>query len=258
MLWVLKIGVLTYLGFGALLYLGQRSMMYLPTAENPATDVAFETFEIDGVRIKVWVVNPGQPEALMYFGGNAEDVYYNAADFARALPGHTSYLVNYRGYGGSTGEPTEAALFADALALFDRLSVRHDAVDAVGRSLGSGVAVYLASQRPVGRIALITAHDSALAVARRLYPVYPVGWMLKDRFESDRHADGIDVPVLLLSAERDRVIPAAHTERLAEALDGAPLQQVVIEGAGHNDISGFAQYWQTLRRFLNGPREETP
>jgi len=256
-LWVLKIGVLSYLGFGALLYFGQRSMMYLPTAENPATDVVFETVEFEDVRLKVWVVNPGQPKALLYFGGNAEDVYYNAPDFARALSGHTSYLVNYRGYGGSTGQPTEEGLFADALSLFDRLSSRHEAIDAVGRSLGSGVAVYLAGQRTVRRLVLITAHDSALAVARRLYPVYPVGWMLKDRFESDRHAAGIDAPVLLLSAERDRVIPAAHSERLAEALEDAPVQQVIIRGAGHNDISGFAQYWQVLRRFLEGSREET-
>ena len=253
MLWLLKIGVLSYLGFGALLYFGQRGMMYFPVPETSAAGLEAETVAVDGADLKVWVLNPGQPHALLYFGGNAENVAYNRDDFAATLPGHTVYLVNYRGYGGSSGAPTEQALFADALALFDAFAPRHETLDVVGRSLGSGVAVHLASQREVGRLALVSAHDSALAVAQRLYPVYPVNWLLKDRYESVRFAAAVSAPVLLLVAENDRIVPIAHTERLAAAFTQAPVEQVIVRGADHNDISGYRGYWEALRRFLDRP-----
>jgi pimeloyl-ACP methyl ester carboxylesterase len=189
--------------------------------------------------------------AALYFGGNAEDVYFNAADFAGRLPGHSVYLVNYRGYGGSTGSPTEDALFADAVALFDALTPRHHAVDVIGRSLGSGVGVYLAANRPVRRLVLVTPFDSVLAMARRLYPVYPVDWLLKDRFDSVGHATDITASVLLLVAERDRVVPPEHAERLAAAFSQAPAEQVLIERAGHNDVTAYPNYWSRLARFLS-------
>jgi pimeloyl-ACP methyl ester carboxylesterase len=248
--WLLKIGVLVYVGFGVVLYVAQRSMMYLPVPENPADNLAVEYVDVDGARLKVWIVNPGRPLAALYFGGNAEDVYFNAADFATHLPEHAVYLVNYRGYGGSSGTPTEAALFADALVLFDSLSARHEAVDTIGRSLGSGVAVYLASQRPVRRLALVTPFDSVLAMARRLYPVYPVDWMLKDPFDSVAYAGGITAPVCLLVAGRDTMVPPEHAERLAAAFTRAPSQSVLIEGAGHNDITAYPSYWRSLVRCL--------
>jgi hypothetical protein len=250
MLWLLKIGALSYLGFGVLLYFGQRGMMYFPVPETSASGLDAETVPADGADLKVWVLNPGQSHALLYFGGNAENVAYNRDDFAAFLPGHTVYLVNYRGYGGSGGEPTEQALFADALVLYDAFAPRHESLDVVGRSLGSGVAVHLASQRDIGRVALVSAHDSALAVAQRLYPVYPVRWLLKDRYESVRYAAKVSAPVLLLAAENDRIIPIVHTERLAEAFTQAPVEQVVVRGADHNDISGYRDYWEALRQFL--------
>lgn len=250
---LLKLGALTYLAVGAMLYLGQRSLMYLPTSPNSAEDRLSETIPVAGARLKVWVINPGRSHALLYFGGNAEDVYYQADEFAQHLPGHTSYLINYRGYGGSTGKPTESVLFADALELFDRLSERHDSLDVVGRSLGSGVAVYLASRRPVDRIVLVSAFDSLRAVAQRHYPVFPVGWLLKDRYESDRHAADVTSPVRLLVAENDRIIPVLHAERLATAFTQAPVDRVVIDDAGHNDISHHRRYWEALAEFLDRP-----
>jgi pimeloyl-ACP methyl ester carboxylesterase len=246
----LRIALLVYLGFGALLYLAQRSLLYLPVAENPADGYPVEYLASDGVRLKLWVINPGQADAVVYFGGNAEDVYLNAGDFAAWLPGRTVYLVNYRGYGGSGGVPSEAALFADALRLFDHLADRHRGIAAIGRSLGSGVATYLASRRPVERLVLVTPHDSAVAVARRIYPLYPVDWLLKDRYESVRHARGVSAPVLLLLAAEDRIIPREHSQRLAGAFVATTVEQVVIDRAGHNGISGRQRYWEAIRGFL--------
>lgn len=251
MLWVLKISLLAYAGFGIFLYFAQRSFMYMPVAENPAADTPFEYVDVDGERLKVWVVGAPGDHAVIYFGGNAEDVYYNADDFSRHLPGHAVYLVNYRGYGGSSGSPSEAALFADALRLFDWIEQRHANVAVIGRSLGSGVATYLASRRPVTRSVLVTPHDSALAIARRMYPWYPVGWMLKDRYESVAHASTVAGPVLLVLAEHDTLIPNEHSYRLADAFEDQAVDTVVIDGAGHNGISGHQRYWQAVAGFLN-------
>ncbi|MDJ0739130.1 MAG: alpha/beta fold hydrolase [Gammaproteobacteria bacterium] len=251
MLWALKIAVLTYVGFGAVLYLAQRAFLYMPVGENPSRDVPVEWVDVDGAQLKVWTVVGSEPEAaVLYFGGNAEDVYYNAGDFRQHLPDATAYLVNYRGYGGSSGSPSEAALFADALALFDRLAERHARIAVVGRSLGSGIAVYLASQRPVHRLVLVTPHDSVLALAERHYPVYPVRLMLKDRYESVAYAADVAAPVLLLVAQNDGLIPPEHAQRLADALPAELVNRVEIHGSGHNGISGHPAYWTAIRTFL--------
>ena len=250
MLWVIKIALLAYVGFGALLYVAQRAFIYLPVAENPAEDVPHERLAVDGATLKVWVVDPGNEHAVIYFGGNAEDVYYNAVDFRRHLPATSVYLVNYRGYGGSTGRPSEAALFADALQLFDRLSERHTRISAIGRSIGSGVAAYLAAERPVERVVLITPQDSAVAIAKRLYPVYPVDWMLKDRYDNVAHAPRIRVPVQVVIAANDRIIPREHSERLLQAFVHQSVEKVVIDGAGHNTVSAFDGYWRAIAAFL--------
>lgn len=251
LLWMIKISLLVYLGFGAFLYLAQRNLMYFPVPERDAVDLPVEYLASDGERLKIWVLNGDSPHAVIYFGGNAEDVYHNAEDFRRTLPGHAVYLVNYRGYGGSSGTPTEEGLLGDALQLYDRLSNRHQTVSAVGRSLGSGVATYLASQRPIHRLVLVTPLDSTLALARRLYPVYPVAWMLKDRYESVKYADRISAPTLFLIADNDRIIPARHSERLAMAFADGLVERAVIENAGHNGLSGYARYWEEIARFLN-------
>ena len=249
---LLTVSLLAYIGFGAVLFVSQRSMIYLPVVENAAQDVVHERITVNGVSLKVWVVNPGAEHALVYFGGNAEDVYHNADEFRRFFPGVTAYLVNYRGYGGSEGRPSEAALFADAVALFDVFATRHAAIDVIGRSLGSGVATYLASQRAVGRVALVTPFDDMAAVARRMYPVYPVEWLLKDRYRSIVYAAAVNAPVQLVIAEYDTLIPPVHALKLADAFRSGDVRKVMIPGAGHNGISAFPGYWDALADFLVG------
>jgi uncharacterized protein len=259
---VLKLAVLVYVGFGAVLYVAQRDLIYLPVAETTA-DLPVEYVESDDERLKLWRVGPPDaPAAVLYFGGNAENVVFNAAAMKRVLPGQAVYLVNYRGYGGSTGEPSEEALLRDALSLFDHLADRHTAISAIGRSLGSGVAVYLASERPVDRLVLVTPFDSLVEVARGFYPLYPLDWLLKDRYQSVVHAAGVAADSLLLVAGRDRITPPARALALADALDGARVELVTLDHAGHNDISAEPRYWDEIERFLSridagpGPAEE--
>lgn len=247
---ILKVAMVLYVGFGVVLYFAQNALIYYPTPEVDGSDTHAERIAVDGAQIKVWVVGSPSAEALIYFGGNAEDVHRNAADVRSTLPGHTVYLVNYRGYGGSSGEPGEQALFADALAVFDHVAARHERVAVMGRSLGSGVATYLASERTVERLILVTPYDSVLAIAQRAYPFFPVGLMLRDRFDSVAYAAQVTSPVLALTAANDDMIPAANSQRLVAAFRPGQVEQVVVERAGHHDISAWPRYWEAIATFL--------
>ena len=180
----LIVGAVLLVGVPATMYLAQDSLLFLPQpligpprVARPVEPLAFEREE--GVKVRGWFVTTAEARAplAIFYGGNAEELSWQMtepwpADWSLAL-------VNYRGYGESDGKPSEAALFGDALAVFDALARRPD-VDAsrivlVGRSLGSGVAAYVAAERPVAAVVLISPYDSMTAVARRHYPWLPVG-----------------------------------------------------------------------------------
>lgn len=170
-------------------------------------------------------------------------------ELARWFPERTIYLLAYRGYAASSGEPAERALVADALAWFDRVAASHVAVAVIGRSLGSGVAVQLAAQRPVERLALVTPFDSMVRVAQAFYPLLPVDWLARERYESWRYAPRVHCPVLIVRAGQDELVPAASTQALAAAFSPPPALQVV-PGAGHNDIQEYSDYRIGLGRFM--------
>ena len=195
-------------------------------------------------------MNPGKPRALIYFGGNSEVVTHRQEFFEEVFRDYSVYLVNYRGYGLSEGEPSEAALFADALAIYDRVAAQHDSVIAYGRSLGSGVAVYLAASRPLQKLILLTPYDSVAQVAQEIYPFFPVKLLIKDRFDSASRAGKIGLPVLIAAAELDQTIKLPHTQALRKAFTRAPVDFVTIAGAAHNDIVHFADYRAAVRSFL--------
>jgi pimeloyl-ACP methyl ester carboxylesterase len=155
--------------------------------------------------------------------------------------------MNYRGYGGSTGTPSEQSLQRDALLLFDHVHAQHPDVTVMGRSLGSGLAVRVASARPVGRLVLVTPYESLSGLAAALFPYFPVHWLLVDRYESGRHAPQVKAPTLILAAERDEVIPRWSTEQLQSRFAGGIATLKVIAGAGHNTISEAPAYWTALR-----------
>jgi pimeloyl-ACP methyl ester carboxylesterase len=233
-----------------LVFLTQRSQMYFPVRETAAAGAEAQRIEVDGALLKVWAVERPGPGALLYFGGNAEDVSANIAPFSAAFPGRSLYLVNYRGYGGSTGSPSEAALVADAVALYDRLRGRHADLCVMGRSLGSGVAMQLAAARPVGCLVLVTPFDSMLNVARHHFRWLPVGLLLLDRYESAGRAGSVTARTLVVIAAEDEIIPRARSDALVDALATARTEVLVLEQAGHNDLDAAPGYLAGLQRFL--------
>ena len=246
MVTLVTVVALVYLGLCAALFLFQRNLIYFPQPRSLTSGATTLTLPSDEGQVLVTARQHSGPNALLYFGGNAEDVSYNVPSLSRAFPDYAVYLLHYRGYGGSSGTPSEAALFADSLALYDKVRPEHPNIIVVGRSLGSGVAVHLASLRPVARLVLVTPYDSLQELAARQFPYFPVRWLLLDKYESWRYAEQVTAPTLVVAAENDEVIPRTSTEALYRRFRTGVASLKVIAGAGHNTISESSEYMPLL------------
>lgn len=238
-----------YGGLCLAMFLKQRSLIYQPTpagsdmGAGTTLPVPSAALQVPGAMLRLAVRPvPGTARAVLYFGGNAEDVSASLPDLVDTYPTFSIYAMHYRGYGGSTGQPSEASLQADALALFDRVHQQHPQVIVVGRSLGSGIAVRLATQRPVDQLVLVTPYDSLQRVAQRQYPWLPVAWLLQDKYESWRYAPQVTAPTRIVVAGQDSLIPPAHSHALFGYFKPGVATLKVIEQAGHNDVSSFPEY----------------
>jgi fermentation-respiration switch protein FrsA (DUF1100 family) len=252
-----------YLALLAYLYFQQEGLLFFPVKSDPllARQWRDRRVEIPSGRLVLegwWAENPAAAGAptVLYFGGNAEDVLHTA-EAGQLLHARRLLVTCYRGYGGSPGKPGQAALYEDALAIYDyvvrQAGVAPDGVVVAGRSLGSSVAIYLAAHRPVRGVVLVTPFDSMVAVARRHYPFFPAGMLLRNPFPSEELARQATAPALVLAGGRDDIIPAAHAERLAQAWAGAK-ELHVLAGAGHNDIQGHPEYYPRINEFLDRVR----
>lgn len=223
------------LGYGGvclLVFLTQRSLIYVP---QPAADPSGRLeLQVEGKRVLVaHRPHPG-PRALIYFGGNAEDVSLTRAELAALLPDTALYLLHYRGYGGSEGRPSEAALRADAQTLYAHVAARHSKVTVVGRSLGTGPATHLAATRPVQRLVLLVPFDSLLAVARGAMPWLPVDLLLLDRWEAAAEAPQVRAPTTIVAAAIDRVVPTRHAVALHRAFQPGVAELMLLPELDHN------------------------
>ncbi|MGQ0578028.1 MAG: alpha/beta hydrolase [Betaproteobacteria bacterium] len=266
---VLTIAAGVLVGLSILLYLGQDGLIFFRQPLEPGRrDSVLQRFanveEVnvladDGTRLHGFLSKPASVAGtkfplVIYFGGNAEEASWLLDEHER--PQNWAWLlVNYRGYGWSEGSPGEKALAADARRLHDwtrsRADVEHSRIVAFGRSLGSGVAVRLASERPLAGMILATPFDSMESVAKRHYPFAPVSLLLRHRFNSLELAPRMGVPMLCMVAERDSIIPAEHALRLHAAWRGNK-RLVSIANADHNDISASPVFWREIGNFLAG------
>jgi pimeloyl-ACP methyl ester carboxylesterase len=234
-----------YLFLCTILFFFQRSLIYFP---QPASnrDAPTITLPVPDARVLVSTRPKNAPRAVLYFGGNAEDVSLSVPAFSDAFPDAALYLLHYRGYGGSSGAPSEAALVADALTLFDYAHASHPNITVIGRSLGSGVAVYVASRRPVERLVLVTPFDSLQDIAAAQYPFIPVRWFLRDKFESWRYAPNVTAPTRIIAAAGDEIIPRESTNLLLSRFKPGQASLTVLPGTGHNTISFSPRYLPLL------------
>lgn len=276
-----------YILLGVGLYFAQRQLIYYP---QPFIQDRYPELTLDNEVGPLTVIclnttedcQPLSQRAVLYFGGNAEAVIQSAPLLQRIISADTAiYLVNYRGFGESPGKPSESALVRDALTVYDAIyqqlqstlppssnssdliddpphshsqshsqSQRPITIDVIGRSIGTGVATALASQRPVRRLALITPFDSLVAVAQDTFWFYPLSLLLKDTYRSDQRAAQISSQVLLLVAGRDEIIPPRHAEQLRLAFNQT-VEYETIDSATHNDIMSYPKAQLRLQQFMH-------
>jgi hypothetical protein len=232
------------------LFFLQRSLIYYPQPRRFGTPESTQTLTTALGSAVVSQHSQLSKRAVVYFGGNAEDVSYTAKELAGAFPDFAVFALHYPGYGGSSGTPNEASIFSAAALLMKHVQESGAEAVLIGRSLGSGVAMQMATRFPVHALVLITPFDSLDAVAARHFPWLPVRWILRDHYRSDLAAPMIRVPTLIVAAEHDQVIPVPHAQALFERFEQGTAQFVSIAKSDHNDIDQSPDYWRQLSGFL--------
>ena len=240
----------------------EERFIYLPQKALEATPKAYgleaETLWLDsgGALLNGWWIRGSGQRALLFFHGNAGNIGHRlerAGLFAREL--HLDILlVDYRGYGESSGRPSEAGLYADGEAIYrcaaDR-GFRREQIVLFGESLGSAVALETALRHPCAAVILETPFLSIPAMAKTIYPFLP-SFLIRTRFDNESKIAALSIPKLIVAAERDEIVPREHALRLFEVAR-PPKKLYVVSGAAHNDtyIAGGQQYLGMLKSFLN-------
>jgi fermentation-respiration switch protein FrsA (DUF1100 family) len=250
-----------YVAFVVILYLAQRSLLYpVPqTTRTPPKDVGFAEAEehvlrtSDGEDVIAWHVAPrdGKP-VVVFLHGNGDILAWRVPRF-RALTSDGTGLVavSFRGYAGSSGHPTEAALLDDADAAYAFAAQRYppERIVVWGFSLGTGPAVAVAAKQRIGKLILEAPYTSTTDVAAPLFPFIPVRWLMSDQFHSDRRIANVTAPLLLMHGQQDQVIPIRLGERLFDLAHG-PKQMVRFSQGGHDNLDDFGAI-DVVRDFLS-------
>ncbi len=237
-----------YLVFAGAVFLFQRSLLYLPdrTRPDPAVQGMANTEVVtldsdDGLRLSHWYHPPADGEApvVVVFHGNAGNIGHRVPRYSyMTAAGIGVFLMEYRGYGGNPGKPTEDAITADARAVLDYLStrgVRSDRIVLYGESLGCGVAVKMAAERPVAGVILESSYTSIAEVAQSHYWYLPTKWMVLDVWDAAAEIVKVSAPLLAIHGERDKIIPFRYGRRLFELAPG-PKDSLFLPASGHNDL----------------------
>ena len=217
-----------------------------------------ELHAADGTRLHGWFVRGERPETLLWFHGNAGNISHRV-DNLRLLMAHVGanvFMVDYRGYGRSDGTASEAGVYDDARGalayLRSRRDLKADQIVYFGQSLGSAVAIELATHAPPRGLILETPFTSVRAMAGALMPG-PLGWLLPNAFDNLGRIRELRMPKLFIHGDNDEIVPYAQGRELYESAP-PPKAFATIRGAQHNDIYvvGGATYFARLRKFLDG------
>jgi len=250
-LWCAGIAALLYIVVLTGLFVFQRRLLFIPDTAHPDPIRAglpdADVLRIptdDGLTLTAWHFPPAAPDGftVLLMHGNAGNIGHRA-DRARRMRavGWGVLLLEYRGYGGNPGSPTEGGLIRDAragLAALRRLGVSPDRILLWGESLGTGLAVWLGSENPVAAVLLEAPYTSITDAAQRQYPFVPVRPLLKDKFDSLSRIGRVRAPILVMQGARDRLVPPAMGRALIAAAT-APTELWVAPEAGHEDLGPF-------------------
>ncbi len=258
---ILRFLAVIYVLLLVVIYLFQRKLQYFPDSSIVPTPAGnefrgLETIELvapDGIRLANWYWPGSLPTTLVIFHGNAGHRGHRLewlADLHRL--GYGTFILDYRGYGGSEGSPSEQGLYMDAETVIRWLKVKTNTqLVYFGESLGCGVAVEAATRIPPESLILQSGFASGGDVAQNAYPFLPARWLLTDRYDSVSKMQTIHCPVLVIHGDQDSIIPMRFGKALFDSAN-EPKEWSPIAGANHNDLSwvGGKEYLKTIDAFL--------
>ena len=234
------------------LFATQRSLLYLPSREKPdlsahegtsLQEIGLQTE--DALVLKSWFAQPSQNRdglTVLLLHGNAGHIGHRVDKFRRILDaGYGFLLLEYRGFGGNPGKPTEAGLRLDAQSALQFLvehGIPHDNVILYGESLGCGIAVRAASEHYFSAVILEAPYTSIADVAQRQFWFLPVRWLVRDRYDTLAIINSITSPVVVMHGKQDDIIHVSFGKRVFEAAP-EPKTAWFFEGAGHNNLNEF-------------------
>ena len=244
-----------YLGVVVYMYLTQDEQVFRPDLIEKEEPIALNNVErisfkvaddvsLDGVYKKS---QKEDSPLIIYFGGNADDAT-RILVYLQSLKGFDIVAFNYRGFVKSTGRPSQKALFGDALRIYDKFS-KNKKIIVIGRSLGTGVATYLASKRDIVGLILITPYDSIASIAQKKYPYLPIKLILKHKFESVKYMLHVKAPVGLIEVKNDETIPKGHFEKLKEKVSNLVLH-VELKNTTHADVLTHPDFEKSIQRII--------
>jgi uncharacterized protein len=250
--------LICYSGLVVFMTLSQDKFLFYPTVNR-----SFDEKRIPNLKNISFIENDQSYEGyvlnedkaghgvVIYFGGNAEDVTSAIVEYS-FINSQAICFFNYRGYGKNSGKPSQDVIFKDAELILNKIKKNYgeNNISLIGRSLGSGVATYLASKYKIKKLVLVTPYDSILNVAKEHYSFLPVRWILNHPFRSDLYVKNIEIPVLVFMAVKDRVIPNNRTKALLQNFSNKP-SLIVLNDANHNNVTYWPEFKKSLKTFLD-------
>ncbi len=247
---LIKLSILIYLVMIAILYFYQRDLLFFPQTKKNHTFKEI-VLKQENEKIDVLVLNQGKNDAILYFGGNAEDISQTAPYFKINFPNHTIYMLYYPQYGNSKGELSQKNIFDNAIFVYNKIKPNHQNISTIGRSLGTGVAIYTASKKDIRNLVLITPYDSITNVAQGRYPIFPISLLIKDPFNSLQYIANIKSNILVLRASSDKVVPHKYANNLIKHLKKDNTIVKTISNTTHGTIITNQFLYKNISDFLN-------
>lgn len=256
---LLLVTLILYLAFMSVLYTFQEKIIFRPVSLDITYKFEFTvTFEElflktdENTTINALLFKTEAPKGvILYFHGNAG----NLKRWGEITSQFTKFnydvlVIDYRGYGKSSPNLSEAGLYHDAVFCYDWLiSQNYNNIISYGRSLGCAMASYVASRRQVSQLILETPFYNIADVARKKFPIFPSKKLIKYKFPNNEFAEQISAPVTIFHGSNDRVVPIASALQLNE-IYGKQANFIKIEHGMHNNLSEYDVYWQEIKNIL--------
>lgn len=257
---IFSLVLIGYMGVCIFYYFYQESLIfpaeYVPKESPEELKKYVKTYTVDGMNIHGWsVVHSKNKPTIFYYGGNKEIIHRSVKSYAKHYGEQFNFIsFEYPGYGSSTGKPSEKN-FISAMEYVTRKQLEENKLKQsesvfIGRSIGSSVATQIAGKLKPAGVILITPFDSILNLGHARYPFLPLKTLLRHPFDSEAVAKNLDVPVMIVEAENDELVPIKHAEKLASSWKG-PVKKLFLHGGTHNNSYRYPALWQQMRLFIN-------